>query len=236
MRVALDARRGNTTQQAMVLWRRMKSEGITVPRSTYNALLHAAQGAELENATTALLAEMASRNVSLNVVSYNVALNSLAGQGRPVVVTAMPVHLWRRLGRGYNQSEALARGALQGVRAAGVDVQFLALLKKTAHRKSQINFDPFQVYARTDIKEPSAPTTVNVTCYDTGQLYVSWSRPDKYHKSVDYYKIFYKSASDGVFDVITIESTEKNSSPNVSLKIYLVDFLFMINTGHLIAN
>ena len=99
-----------------------------------------------------------------------------------------------------------------------------------------INFDPFQVYARTDIKEPSAPTTVNVTCYDTGQLYVSWSRPDKYHKSVDYYKIFYKSASDGVFDVITIESTEKNSSPNVSLKIYLVDFLFMINTGHLIAN
>eukprot|EP00629_Pelagomonadales_sp_RCC1024_P008728 CAMPEP_0119273310 /NCGR_PEP_ID=MMETSP1329-20130426/10008_1 /TAXON_ID=114041 /ORGANISM="Genus nov. species nov., Strain RCC1024" /LENGTH=436 /DNA_ID=CAMNT_0007273501 /DNA_START=80 /DNA_END=1387 /DNA_ORIENTATION=+ len=67
---------------AMVLWRRMKAEGLDVPRSTYNALLHAAQGAELENATTALLAEMASRNVSLNVVSYNVALNSLAGQGR----------------------------------------------------------------------------------------------------------------------------------------------------------
>ena len=92
-----------------------------------------------------------------------------------------------------------------------------------------INFDPFQVYARTDIKEPSAPTTVNVTCYDTGQLYVSWSRPDKYHKSVDYYKIFYKSASDGVFDVITIESTEKNSSPNVSLKIDLVDFFIHDN-------
>lgn len=67
---------------AMVLWRRMKAEGLAVPRSTYNALLHAAQGAELENATTALLTEMASRNVSLNVVSYNVALNSLAGQGR----------------------------------------------------------------------------------------------------------------------------------------------------------
>ena len=52
---------------------------------------------------------------------------------------------------------------------------------------------------------------------------------------MDYYKIFYKSASDGVFDVITIESTEKNSSPNVSLKFDLVDFLFMIDTGHLIA-
>jgi predicted amidophosphoribosyltransferase len=76
-------------------------------------------------------------------------LTTLAGQRRPVVVTAMPVHLWRRLGRGYNQSEALARGALQGVRSAGVDVQFLALLKKTAHRKSQINFDPFQRWNNT---------------------------------------------------------------------------------------
>ena len=76
-------------------------------------------------------------------------LTTLAGQRRPVVVTAMPVHLWRRMGRGYNQSEALARGALQGVRSAGVDVQFLALLKKTAHRKSQINFDPFQRWNNT---------------------------------------------------------------------------------------
>ena len=76
-------------------------------------------------------------------------LTTLAGQRRPVVVTAMPVHLWRRLGRGYNQSEALAHGALQGVRSAGVDVQFLALLKKTAHRKSQINFDPFQRWNNT---------------------------------------------------------------------------------------
>lgn len=76
-------------------------------------------------------------------------LKTVEGQRRPVVVTAMPVHLWRRLGRGYNQSEALACGALQGVRAAGVDVQFLALLKKTAHRKSQINFDPFQRWNNT---------------------------------------------------------------------------------------
>ena len=67
---------------AMVLWRRMKAEGLDVPRATYNALLHAAQGAELENATTALLTEMSAKNVSLNVVSYNIALNSLAARGR----------------------------------------------------------------------------------------------------------------------------------------------------------
>ena len=76
-------------------------------------------------------------------------VSTLAGQRRPVVVTAMPVHLWRRLKRGYNQSEALARGALQGVREAGIDVHYRALLKKTAHRKSQIHFDPFHRWSNT---------------------------------------------------------------------------------------
>ena len=76
-------------------------------------------------------------------------LKTLEGQRRPVVVTAMPVHLWRRLGRGYNQSEALARGALQGVREAGIDVHYRTLLKKTAHRKSQIHFDPFHRWSNT---------------------------------------------------------------------------------------
>lgn len=76
-------------------------------------------------------------------------VSTLAGQRRPVVVAAMPVHLLRRLGRGYNQSEALARGALQGARSAGVEVCFEELLEKTAHRKSQINFDPFQRWNNT---------------------------------------------------------------------------------------
>ena len=35
------------------------------------------------------------------------------------------------------------------------------------------------IWAHTDIKEPSAPNIINVTCYDTGQLLVEWSRPDK---------------------------------------------------------
>jgi predicted amidophosphoribosyltransferase len=76
-------------------------------------------------------------------------LKTLEGQRRPVVVTAMPVHLWRRFKRGYNQSEALARGALQGVREAGIDVHYRTLLKKTAHRKSQIHFDPFHRWSNT---------------------------------------------------------------------------------------
>ena len=61
----------------------------------------------------------------------------------------MPVHLWRRLKRGYNHSEALARGALRGAREAGIDVRFEELLTKTAHRKSQIHFDPLQRWNNT---------------------------------------------------------------------------------------
>jgi len=76
-------------------------------------------------------------------------LKIASDQRRPVVVTAMPIHLRRRLKRGYNQSEALARGALLGVREAGVAVHFMELLKKTAHRQSQINFDPFQRWKNT---------------------------------------------------------------------------------------
>jgi len=77
---------------AMLLWKRMKADGFRndIPRATYNALLHCAQGALDEkdgdhanaNATTTILAEMSGRNISLNVVSYNIALNSLAARGR----------------------------------------------------------------------------------------------------------------------------------------------------------
>ena len=93
-------------------------------------------------------------NYTLGVVLGNhflapLIISSLAGQRRPVVLTAMPVHLLRRFKCGYNQSEALARGALSGVRKAGYDVCFEELLTKTAHRKSQIHFDPFQRWKNT---------------------------------------------------------------------------------------
>ncbi|KAJ8601575.1 hypothetical protein CTAYLR_005227 [Chrysophaeum taylorii] len=74
---------------AMLLWRRMKKDGFgdQISRATYNALLHCAQGSKDDddvnaNATTAILAEMTARGISLNVVSYNIALNSLAVRGR----------------------------------------------------------------------------------------------------------------------------------------------------------
>ena len=33
------------------------------------------------------------------------------------------------------------------------------------------------VFVYTDVEEPSAPTILNVTCYDTGTLYIEWRRP-----------------------------------------------------------
>ena len=63
---------------AMLLWRRMKEENVTVPRATYNALLHAAQGSLTENATSALLAAMDRDGVALNVVSYAVHESNFA--------------------------------------------------------------------------------------------------------------------------------------------------------------
>jgi len=80
---------------AMLLWKKMKTHGFRdqIPRATYNALLHCAQGAAPDdtdnhgdlanaNATTAILREMKDRGISLNVVSYNIALHSLADGGR----------------------------------------------------------------------------------------------------------------------------------------------------------
>merc|ERR1719181_1572856 len=110
---------------AMLLWRRMKEENVTVPRATYNALLHAAQGSLTENATSALLAAMDRDGVALNVVSYNVALNSLAKQGRFSEVLSLleamesasikptDVSLKRR-----ERVETLARAAISRNRAA----------------------------------------------------------------------------------------------------------------------
>lgn len=76
-------------------------------------------------------------------------LTTLSGQTRTVVVTAMPVHLRRLLKRGYNQSETLARGAIQGLLKAGMNARYEDLLQKTAHRKSQINFDPYHRWRNT---------------------------------------------------------------------------------------
>ena len=62
------------------------------------------------------------------------------------------------------------------------------------------------IVAETDVGEPSPPTITNATCYGTGMLLIEWTRPSKFHRSVDYYKIYYRSASANVFEDITIQT------------------------------
>ena len=63
------------------------------------------------------------------------------------------------------------------------------------------------IKAHTDVDEPGPPIITNLTCYETGALYVTWNRPQKYYKSVDHYKIFYGIGSESVFEILEVSAT-----------------------------
>lgn len=67
----------------------------------------------------------------------------------PVVLVPMPIHFRRKLNRGYNQSEELAKGILKGLRRSGYSCEIIPLLEKTTHLKSQVNFGPFERWSNT---------------------------------------------------------------------------------------
>ena len=78
-------------------------------------------------------------------------------QTRNIVLCPMPIHSRRKLKRGYNQSTELALGCARGLRNYGLQAQVLPVLQKSGHRKSQINFGPFERWSNT-----SAAFRVNV--------------------------------------------------------------------------
>ena len=63
---------------------------------------------------------------------------------------------------------------LQGLKPyTNYDIWVVSIINGTESMKSDI------VSAQTDVAEPSAPKILNVTCYDTGQLYVEWEGPQE---------------------------------------------------------
>jgi len=68
---------------------------------------------------------------------------------RPLILCPMPIHFRRKMRRGYNQSKALAIGCSRELRTYGLKVDVLTLLQKSGHRKSQINFGPFERWKNT---------------------------------------------------------------------------------------
>ncbi len=64
------------------------------------------------------------------------------------------------------------------------------------------------IKANTDVAEPSAPSISNATCHGNGSLYVEWRRPNKFHKAVDSYMLYYRKKDEDHFDSIPIEALE----------------------------
>ena len=63
---------------------------------------------------------------------------------KDIVLIPMPVSKRRRWRRGYNQSEGLAQGCQRKLSERGYRASVAPLLEKYAHRKSQIEVDPFE--------------------------------------------------------------------------------------------
>lgn len=67
----------------------------------------------------------------------------------PTYICPMPVHWRRKMKRGYNQSEELARGIITGLKQAGHQSQLAPLLTKPRHKKSQITMNNFSRWTNT---------------------------------------------------------------------------------------
>jgi len=62
--------------------------------------------------------------------------------------------------------------------------------------------------AHTDVASPSAPILLVVRCYNTGQIYVEWRRPETVYNQVDSYRIFHRRQGEGDFSSVTVRADE----------------------------
>ncbi|MGB0271422.1 MAG: ComF family protein [Schleiferiaceae bacterium] len=77
-------------------------------------------------------------------LGYHFLGPAIASAHKDIVLVPMPVSKRRRRRRGYNQSEGLAQGCLRKLSESGYRATVALLLEKHAHRKSQIEVDPFE--------------------------------------------------------------------------------------------
>ena len=77
-------------------------------------------------------------------LGYHFLGPAIASAHKDIVLVPMPVSKQRRRRRGYNQSEGLAQGCLRKLTESGYRATVALLLEKHAHRKSQIEVDPFE--------------------------------------------------------------------------------------------
>ncbi|XP_066996985.2 tyrosine-protein phosphatase 99A isoform X2 [Anabrus simplex] len=63
---------------------------------------------------------------------------------------------------------------------------------------------------RTDIRGPSAPHIVNLTCQSNDTLFLQWQRPAEFYNSIDYYFITYRNENSGENVELEIETSKEH--------------------------
>lgn len=61
---------------------------------------------------------------------------------------------------------------------------------------------------QTEVRGPSAPTIVNLTC-SSDTLFLSWAKPQTHYKSIDYYFVHYRPENSREFHHIKLPNREQ---------------------------
>ena len=64
------------------------------------------------------------------------------------------------------------------------------------------------VAANTDVNQPGAPVILPLECGGTGTLQVKWKRPDKFDKSVDSYKLYFRPEDESLFSSLIVPAPQ----------------------------
>ena len=94
--------------------------------------------------------------------------------------------------------------------------------------------DPIVV--RTDVRGPSPPRILNVSCLAEDALFIQWQRPTKYYNTIDFYYIDYRSEEWREFEEIAVsarhelldQTVSALSSSDIIYKLYQLLWLFYV--------
>lgn len=99
-------------------------------------------------------------------------------------------------------------------------VQIQAFSRKfTGEPSSPIKF-------RTDLSAPSAPQSVNVTCFSQDSILIQWLRPEKFYERIDYYYVQYKPDSAWQFEETTMSAKKDKLHNELLITNLTADLLY----------
>lgn len=87
--------------------------------------------------------------------------------------------------------------------------------------------DPIVV--KTDVRGPSPPRIVNVSCLAEDALFIAWQRPTKFYNTIDFFYLDYRSEEWTDFEEITITANAEANEQFVSYStvIFVFDIVHM---------